>query len=88
MKYVDGCGPCQQFKINCSPSHPAFMPIEAASVTGPFANCSIDLITDLPTVDGFDSILVMVDQGLLKRVILSPCTKTLTAQLLLDNLYK
>ena len=49
-------------------------------------------ITDLPLADGFDSILVVVDQGLLKGVILIPCTKTLTsedmAQLLLDNLYK
>ena len=49
-------------------------------------------ITDLPLADSFDSILVMVDQGLLKGVILIPCTKTLTsedmAQLLLDNLYK
>ena len=68
------------------------MPIESAKVTRPFANCSMDLITDLPSVDNFDSILVMVDQGLSKGVILIPCTKTLTAegaaQLLLDNLYK
>ena len=52
----------------------------------------MDLITDLPPVDNFDSILVVADQGLLKGVILIPCTKTLTAkgaaQLLLDNLYK
>ena len=68
------------------------MPIESVKVTRPFANCSMDLITDLPPIDNFDSILVMVDQGLLKGVILIPCTKTLTAegaaQLLLDNLYK
>ena len=52
----------------------------------------MDLITNLPLADGFDSILVVVDQGLLKGVILIPCTKTLTskdmAQLLLYNLYK
>ena len=52
----------------------------------------MDLITDLPPTDGHDSILVMVDQNLLKRVILIPCSKTLTsegtAQLLLENLYK
>ena len=55
-------------------------------------NFMMDLIMDLPTVDGVDSILVVVDQGLLKGVILSPCTKTLitegAAQLLLNNLYK
>ena len=52
----------------------------------------MDLITDLPPADSLDSILVVVDQGLSKGVILTPCTKTLTAegaaQLLLDNLYK
>src|SRR5271155_5794256 len=52
----------------------------------------MDLITALPLAAGFDSILVVVDHGLSKGVILVPCTKTLTAegaaQLLLDNLYK
>ena len=36
----------------------------------------MDLITALPPADGHDSILVMVDQGLLKGVILIPCSKT------------
>ena len=52
----------------------------------------MDLITDLSPVDGFDSILVVVDQGLTKGVILIPCDKTITdegtAKLLLENLYK
>jgi hypothetical protein len=43
-------------------------------------------------VDGYDSILVVVDRGLSKGVILCPCSKTLTwegtAELLRDNLYK
>ena len=52
----------------------------------------MDLITDLPLIDNCDSILVVVDQGLTKGVILIPTTETLMAdgagQLLLDNLYK
>ena len=52
----------------------------------------MDLITDLPPADGYDSILVVIDQGLSKGVILVLCNKTLTsedtAQLLLENLYK
>jgi hypothetical protein len=90
--YVKGCAVCQQFKINRSPANPAFHPIEGAKSTRPFANCSMDLITDLPPADGYDSILVVVDRGLTKGVILCPCNKTLTnegaGQLLLDNLYK
>ena len=58
----------------------------------PFANCSMDMITDLPISEGYDSILAVVDQGLMKGVILIPCNKTLTAdqcaKLLLDNVYK
>jgi hypothetical protein len=90
--YVHGCGICQQFKIDRSPSHPSFTPIPGATSLRPFANCSMDLITDLPPADGFDSILVVVDQGLTKGVILVPCNKTLTAEgtakLLLEHLYK
>jgi hypothetical protein len=52
----------------------------------------MDLITDLPPVDGCDSILVVVDRGNTKGAILVPMAKTLTqegaGQLLLDNLYK
>ena len=90
--YVQGCRTCQQFKINQSPSNPAYQAIEGAKTTYPFAHCSMDLITDLPLVEEYDSILVMVDQGLLKGVILCPCAKTITwegtAVLLHDNLFK
>ena len=90
--YVKGCGVCQQYKINCSPSHPSYMPVPQASTTWPFTHCSMNLITDLPLSDGFDSILVVVDHGLTKGVILLPRNKTITAEqvanLLLENLYK
>jgi transposase InsO family protein len=52
----------------------------------------MDLITDLPPVEGFDAILVVVDRGLSKGVILCPCAKTImwegTATLLRDNLFR
>ena len=90
--YVQGCSQCQQFKINRNPSHLAFLPTEGVASTWPFAHYSMDLITDLPLADRFNSILVVVDQGLSKGVILIPFNKTLTTedtgQLLWDNLYK
>jgi hypothetical protein len=90
--YVKGCAVCQQFEINRHPSHPAYVPTEGSNVTRPFAFCSMDMITDLPEVDGKDSLLVVVDQGLTKGVILLPCLKTITAKgtatLLMDNLFK
>ena len=39
----------------------------------------MDFITNLPLSDGFDSIFIVVDQGLTKGVILMPCNKTITA---------
>ena len=47
---LEGCGICQQFKIDRTPSKPAYIPTEGATSTRPFANCSMDLITDLPQV--------------------------------------
>ena len=90
--YVKECTICQQFKIDRHSSHPAYIPTEGAQTTRPFANCSMDMITDLPTVNGLDSLLVIVNQGLTKGVILIPCSKMITAEqvavLLMDNLYK
>ena len=92
QNYVKGCGVCQQYKINHSLSHPSYMPIPQALTTWPFTHCSMDLITDLLLSNGFDSILVMVDHGLTKGVILLSCNKAITAEqvanLLLENLYK
>ena len=90
--YLKGCGVCQQDKINRTPSHLLYMPIPPSLPTRPFASCSIDLITDLPLSQGFNSILVVVDHGLTKGVILLPCNKTTTAEqvaeLLLEHLCK
>jgi Integrase zinc binding domain len=90
--YIQGCGIYQQFKINRSPSNLAYVAIEGENNTRPFAKCSMDLITDLPPVEGYDSILIVVDQGLSKGVILCPCVKTITWEgtvtLLFDNLFK
>ena len=46
----------------------------------PFQQVSCDLITDLPSSAGFDSILVVVDHGLTKGVILCPTKKNVTAE--------
>ena len=91
-KYVKGCAYCQQFKINRQPAKPPLNPVEKPKSTQPFAQTSMDFITDLLPINGFDSILSMVDHSLLKGVILISCNKKITleqmAQLLLDNLYK
>jgi hypothetical protein len=51
----------------------------------------MDLITGLPSRQGFDAILTIVDQGCSQAAIFLPCTTTITgpgiAQLYLDNVY-
>ena len=90
--YVQGCGVCQQFKINWNPSKLAFLPVDSTKTMWLFAHCSMDLITNLPWSESFDLILVIVDQGLMKGIVLVPCDKTITAEgtakLLLEKLYK
>ncbi|RXW20770.1 hypothetical protein EST38_g5090 [Candolleomyces aberdarensis] len=85
-RYVRGCAACQQNKINRRPTKPPLFPIEASSEPRPFAQCSMDLITDLPASKGFDSILVIIDHGLTKGAIFTPCHKTITAEQLSDIL--
>jgi len=57
----------------------------------------MDLITDLPPIkleNGtiIDALMIMVDHGLTKGVIMTPCSKTLTeegaGEILLNQLYK
>ena len=78
-KYVDGCVPCQQNKTNTHPTIPPLNPIISRE-TLPFKQISYDLITNLPISNSFDSLLVVVDQGLSKGVILCPTKKTITAE--------
>jgi len=79
-KYVEGCAMCQQNKVNTHPTQPPLVLILAPSSRRPFAQCSVDLITDLPPSNGFDSIMVVVDHGLTKGVIFTPCNKSIDAE--------
>ena len=63
-----------------------------SDATCPFALVTTDFITNLPECDGFDSLMVVVDHGFTKGVILIPCNKTIDALsasiLYLNNVYK
>ena len=78
-KYVEGCATCQRNKSITHPTVPPLTPIRSTS-TRPFQQLSCDLITDLPPSNGFDSLLIVVDHGLTKGVILCPTKKTITAE--------
>ena len=77
--YVEGCALCQQNKVNTHPTVPPLSPIKSIA-SHPFQQISCDLITDLPISSGFDSLLVVVDHGLTKGVILCPTKKSVSAK--------
>ena len=78
-KYVEGCAVCQQSKSNMHPIVSPLTPIRSTS-TRPFQQISCDLITNLPLSMDFDSLLVMVNHGLTRGVILCPTKKTITVE--------
>ena len=85
--FIAGCALCQQMKVNTHPSVPALSPLSSSCIC-PFQQLSVDLITDLPLSDGFDSLLVMVDHGLSKGVILTPCSKTIDTKGVAELFFK
>ena len=78
-------------KVNTHPTTLPLSPIKS-DVTPPFSLVTTDFITDLPECNGYDSLMVVVDHGLTKGVILIPCNKTIDAMgaatLYLNYVYK
>ena len=78
-KHIDSYVICQQNKSNTHPTVPPLTPI-CAIATCPFQQISCNLVTDFSSSSSFNSLLVVVDHGLTKEVILCPTKKTITAE--------
>ena len=78
-KYIEGCAICQQNKSNTHSTVPLLTPIKS-HVLHPFQQVSCNLITALLVSSGFNSLLVMVNHGLTKGVILCPTRNKITAE--------
>ena len=78
-KFISGCADCQAAKVNM---HPTVLRLSPLAVENPFSfsSISVDLFTGLPDSHSFDSVMVMIDHGLMKGVIYCPCTKPLMLQ--------
>ena len=86
-QFVASCTLCQQMKVNTHPVTPALSPLPS-SCTHPFQQLSVDLVTGLPPSHGFNSLLVVVDHGLSKGVILIPCNKDIDAKGVAELFFK
>jgi len=65
-------------KSNTHPNKPPLFPITPEPDAMPFLTVSMDWITKLPPLGGFDSILTITDHDCSKAVILLPCRETMT----------
>ena len=79
-QYVKGCAKCQEAKvityIKCTPLYHFNTHVKQ----GPFQYVSMDIITDLPPSNKYNSILTIVDQGCSKAAKFLPCLKTIDGQ--------
>ena len=86
-RFLAGCALCQQMKVNTHPTVPTLSPIPSVC-TCLFQQLSVNLITNLPSSHGYNSLMVVVDHGLSKGVILIPCNKTLDAKGVAELFFK
>ena len=89
--FIAGCTICQQNKARTHPVTPPLLPIKSTSSL-PFKQLSVALVTNLPLSHGYDSLMVVVNHGLTKGVILIPCSKSIDAngitELFFDHVFK
>ena len=78
--YMKGCATCQETKVIIPMKHIPLYHLNTFAEQGPFQYISMDLITDLPPSNTYDSILTIVDQGYSKAAKFIPCNKTIDGQ--------
>jgi hypothetical protein len=88
---VKGCATCQQNKILIHCKKTPLYKITTPSNSRVFQQIAMDLIIGLPTRNGKDAILTIVDHSCSQAVVFLPCSTTIIgpgiAQLYLHNVY-
>ncbi|KIK18686.1 hypothetical protein PISMIDRAFT_14183 [Pisolithus microcarpus 441] len=86
-----GCAVCQSTKVIMHPITLPVVPNDIPKNPFPFQQISMDLITDLPISNTFNTILMIVNQGLTKAAMFIPCRKDIDslgiAQLFHKHIY-
>jgi hypothetical protein len=74
-EYVKGYAKCQESKTNFPQLKAPLQHFDTHVEEGPFQYVSMDLITDLPKSNNYDSILTIIDQGCSKVAKFILCMK-------------
>ena len=80
QEYMQGCGECQQNKVNTHHVHANLRPIFPMPKALPFETVAMDFIVKLPLSDGYDSILTITNHDCSKAAIFIPCNETISAE--------
>jgi hypothetical protein len=78
-QYVKGCAACQANKANTRPLKPAMIPI-IPEHSLPFQTVAMDIITKLPILGKYNTILTVTDHDCSKVAIFIPCQETIMAE--------
>jgi Integrase zinc binding domain/RNase H-like domain found in reverse transcriptase len=78
--YVQGCAVCQSTKSGTTRPKVPLVPIPPKQMHVPFGTIALDLITDLPMSEGYDSILTITDHDCSKAAIFIPCHKSIDSK--------
>ena len=76
--YIKGCTTCQQNKIQTHKKKTPLFEITTTPNMRPFSQIAMDLITELPQVNGKDAILMVVDHDCSRAAIFLLCFMTIT----------
>jgi Chromo (CHRromatin Organisation MOdifier) domain/Integrase zinc binding domain len=79
-KYVQGCATCQSTKSGTTKPKVPLVPIPPKQSYAPYSTIALDLITDLPESQGYDSILTITDHDCSKVAFFIPCNKTIDSE--------
>ena len=83
---------CQQTKINTHKWHTPLYYIPTTTDTLQIKTVAMDLITSLPTRQGFNMIITIINHGCSRAAVFLPCATTISglgiAQLYLKNIYR
>ena len=79
-QYVAGCAICQQNKIRTAKKKTPLYCIPRDPLMRPFNVVALDLITQLPKANGYDTILTIIDQGCSRAAIFIPCHTMITGE--------
>ena len=90
--YIRGCTICQQNKIITHQKKTPLYGITVPQDAQPFQQIAMDLIMGLPSRNGKDAILTIVDHSCSRAVVFLPCLTNITgpgiAQLYLEHVYR